>query len=128
VDVFAKGSDSQLWHKWWDGVQWNGWESLGGNLTSGPAAASTAPGELNVVAVGAGSVPERSLYSNGWFGWQPMGGLSAYTPASTPLDSGSQDVFVTGTDGQLWYGQLAITTQPPSMMPVARPYAAAARL
>ena len=31
---------------------WSGWESLGGQLTSGPAAASWSPGRLDVLARG----------------------------------------------------------------------------
>jgi predicted Zn-dependent protease len=29
-----------MWHKWWDGSAWRGWENLGGILTSAPAAVS----------------------------------------------------------------------------------------
>jgi hypothetical protein len=30
--VFAAGTDAALWHKWWDGVAWSGWESRGGKI------------------------------------------------------------------------------------------------
>jgi hypothetical protein len=32
LDVFCKGQDNALYHKWWDGSAWGGWESLGGVL------------------------------------------------------------------------------------------------
>ena len=35
LDVFVRGTDNVLWHKWFQGG-WSGWESLGGILTSGP--------------------------------------------------------------------------------------------
>ena len=35
LDVFVRGTDKALWHKWFDG-RWSGWESLGGVLTSSP--------------------------------------------------------------------------------------------
>jgi len=34
LDIFVVGTDSALWHKWWDGSSWGGWESLGGILES----------------------------------------------------------------------------------------------
>src|SRR6266571_6014960 len=43
LDCFARGTDSHLWHKWWNGSAWSGWEDLGGILTSGPAAVSWGP-------------------------------------------------------------------------------------
>ncbi len=30
LDVFALGTDSAVWHRWWDGSGWRGWDSLGG--------------------------------------------------------------------------------------------------
>jgi len=30
---FGRGTDAALWHRWWDGANWQGWESLGGVLT-----------------------------------------------------------------------------------------------
>ena len=27
LDVFALGTDHALWHRWWDGTAWGGWES-----------------------------------------------------------------------------------------------------
>jgi hypothetical protein len=36
IDCFVKGTNNAMWHKWWDGSQWGGWESLGGILTSPP--------------------------------------------------------------------------------------------
>ena len=40
IDTFVKGTDNALWHKAWDGFNWNNWESLGGVLTSAPAVSS----------------------------------------------------------------------------------------
>ncbi len=48
IDVAARGTDDALWHKWYEGGQWsgagtnwNGWQGLGGNLTSAPAVGDT---------------------------------------------------------------------------------------
>ena len=35
LEVFVRGGDNALWHRWWMGNGWSGWESLGGgNLVS----------------------------------------------------------------------------------------------
>jgi hypothetical protein len=38
LDLFVRGQDNALWHRTFDGNRWSNWESLGGVLTSGPAA------------------------------------------------------------------------------------------
>jgi hypothetical protein len=42
--VFARGTDNAIWHTWQDQLDggWNGWKSLGGNWSSGPAATTIA--------------------------------------------------------------------------------------
>ena len=42
VDLFVKGTDNALWYKHWDGTKWSNSTSLGGVLTSDPAATSSA--------------------------------------------------------------------------------------
>jgi hypothetical protein len=44
IDVFAVGVDGALWHKWWDGQRWGGFESLGGRVEGTPSAISWGPG------------------------------------------------------------------------------------
>ncbi len=51
LDVFARGTDNKLWHKWFENG-WSDWESLGGRLTSGPAAVSWGDGRIDVFARG----------------------------------------------------------------------------
>ena len=51
TDVFVRGTDNALWHKWFNGT-WSGWESLGGVLSSGPDVSSWAAGHLDVFARG----------------------------------------------------------------------------
>jgi hypothetical protein len=51
LDVFARGADNTLQHKWYtDSSGWSGWESLGGSLTSGPGAVSWGVNRIDVVA------------------------------------------------------------------------------
>ena len=51
LDVFGRGTDNALWHKWYDG-HWSDWESLGGVLTSGPGAVSWSYGRIDTFGRG----------------------------------------------------------------------------
>ena len=55
LDIFAMGTDSALYHRWWDGANWGGWESLGGTLESPPKAVAWSANRLDVFAVGTDS-------------------------------------------------------------------------
>lgn len=37
LDVFARGSGGDLFHKWWDGKTWSGFASLGMPKPDGPS-------------------------------------------------------------------------------------------
>jgi hypothetical protein len=39
-------------HRWWDGSQWGGWESLGGVLDSAPIPISWGPSRLDLFVTG----------------------------------------------------------------------------
>lgn len=62
LDIFAVGYDGNLWHKWWDGSAWGGWQNLaaGGQegcnfsvqLIGTPSAAAWNGGNLSVFARG----------------------------------------------------------------------------
>ena len=34
IDCFAAGTDNAMYHRWWDGAHWGGWEGLGGIILS----------------------------------------------------------------------------------------------
>lgn len=48
LDVFVRGTDSAMWHKWYNNG-WSGWEGLGGFLTSSPCAVSWGNGRIDVL-------------------------------------------------------------------------------
>jgi hypothetical protein len=59
LDLFVRGTDGALWHKWWSGTEWSNWASLGGYIKegTGPTAVSKETGTEDVFAEGAeGSV------------------------------------------------------------------------
>jgi thiol-disulfide isomerase/thioredoxin len=108
LDLFTKGADSALWWSHWDGTAWSASRSLGGYLTSSPAATSSDPAAIAVfVRGGNGALYERTTADGGktWSAWASLGGqLATGTgPAACSWGSGRLDVFVTGTDGALYH-------------------------
>lgn len=105
--VSVKGYDGALWYRVFDfaAMGWvGGWTSLGGQLTSSPAAVSPSSGHLDVYVAGTdGAVYERSYSSGAWNAWYKVGGQVA--PGTGPGASGwpgREDVFIQGTDGALY--------------------------
>jgi hypothetical protein len=104
LDVFVKGTDNQLWHKWWDGTRWNGWEPLGGQLTSDPTAVSWGLNRIDVFAKGTDNQLWHKWWDGArWNGWEPLGGTLASGPDAASWASNRLDVFIKGTDNQLWH-------------------------
>jgi hypothetical protein len=113
LHVFVKGADGALWWKYWDGAtsSWTAWTSLGGKLTSDPAAAAVSDGQLEVYVRGTnGALYEKgtSDLGNYWSDWASLGGqlLVGTGPAAYAwggYDNPHLGMFVTGTDHALWY-------------------------
>jgi hypothetical protein len=99
LDAFVRGTDGQLWHKWWTGTRWSGWESLGGQLAagSGPAVAAWSPGRLDVFVEGTDhQLWHRWFDSAGWHAWEGLGGTLASGPAASSWSAGRLDIVATG--------------------------------
>ncbi|MEO6797996.1 MAG: hypothetical protein ABI401_08385 [Candidatus Dormibacter sp.] len=104
LDVFVRGGDNALWHRWWDGTSWSGWQSLGGALASGPDVSSWSNGRLDVFGIGAG----RQLLhwwwdGTRWSGPQGLGGQFTADPTAVSWAANRIDVFTRGVDRQLWH-------------------------
>ena len=102
LDVFFTGSDSALWHAFFDG-SWHGWESMGGNLASGPAAVSWGPNRLDIVAVDATTHRIAHLwYDNGWGFWELRGqAVAVSAPAISSSAVGRLDIFSRNSSGNV---------------------------
>ena len=106
LDAFVQGADHVLWHKSFQGSAWSAWASLGGNLTSSPAATSPANGMIDVLARGTnGALYSKQLSGGVWGSWKTIGGqlASGTGPAVCAQNATSLDAFVLGTDHVLWY-------------------------
>jgi len=112
LDAFVIGTDSALYHKWWNGSAWGpsvtGYENMGGVIVTDPESVAWGPNRLDVFVVGT----NRGLYHKWWNGsaWGPsvtgyeaMGGVIRGKPKSVSWGSNRLDLFVIGMDAQLYH-------------------------
>lgn len=103
LDVFQRGPNNTLQHKFWNGSVWSGWGDLGGGLNGGPDAASWASNRLDVFVRGT----DNRLHHKWWDGirwsvWEDLGGTLTSDPSAVSWGPGRLDVFVRGTDNAMW--------------------------
>ncbi|SDB93702.1 Repeat of unknown function [Raineyella antarctica] len=103
IDVVARGTDTAVWHRWWDGTGWRGWESLGGSCQSAPAICSWAPGRLDIFTVGTDHRLWHRWFQGGWSNWESLGGLLSSAPAAVSWGPNRIDVFARGMDSAMWH-------------------------
>jgi hypothetical protein len=103
IDVVVRGTDSAVWHKWWDGARWNGWESLGGLIQGAPAICSWGNGRLDIFAVGLNHHLWHKWYQGGWSGWEDLGGVLASEPACVSWGNNRIDIFARGMNSSMWH-------------------------
>ena len=103
IDVVARGLDSGVWHRWWDGASWLGWESLGGLIHGAPAICSWGNGRLDIFAVGTNHHLWHKWYQGGWSGWEDLGGVLSSEPAAVSWGPNRIDVFARGMDQAMWH-------------------------
>lgn len=110
IHLGIRGSDGQLYHRYWNGNQWSGWEQRGGTLASGPSLVSWDAGRLDGFACGT----SQNLIHCSWnvaTGWSQWENLSAVLPTQYPIqfapaavswNTNRLDVFATRAgDGHL---------------------------
>ncbi|MEZ2319093.1 MAG: hypothetical protein ACBR15_08875 [Microcoleus sp.] len=103
LDVFVRGGDNALWHRWFDESGWSNWESLGGFLTSDPTAVSWGNNRIDVFARGGDNALYHRWFDGGWSEWESLGGFLIFGPDVCSARAGHLDVFVRGGDNALWH-------------------------
>ena len=87
LDIFARGTDSALWHRCWNGSAWVGWESLGGIITSSPEVVSWGTNRLDIFALGTDhALWHRWWNGSAWGGWESLGGTLTSPQPRSPGD------------------------------------------
>ena len=106
LEVFARGGDQALWHKWQTAPNngWGGWESLGGwiDLLS---IGQNADGRLEAFVRGG----DRAVWhkwqvtpGGAWSGWASRGGWIDILTVGRNED-GRLEVFARGADAAVWH-------------------------
>lgn len=104
IDVFARGTDNAMYHRWWDGANWGGWEDLGGIILNDPVAVSWGANRLDVFAEGTdGSVYHRWWDGANWGGWEDLGGVIIGNISAVCWGPDRIDLFARGTDMALYH-------------------------
>jgi Repeat of unknown function (DUF346) len=105
IDVFARGTDNALWHKYRTGETWVGWSSRGGQLTSAPGAVSWGNNRIDVVARTTNNTIQHWYWGGtAWYS-DNLGGTLTSAPDISSWASNRLDVFARGTDNALWRRQ-----------------------
>ncbi len=104
LDVFVRGVDNGLWHRWSDGNLWSGWESLGGGLSSEAGVTAWGPNRLDVFVRGMDSALWHRWWDGGsWSGWERADASLRSGPAVASWSANRLDVFAQGPDSALWH-------------------------
>jgi hypothetical protein len=106
LDVFIRGADNALWHKFYTSATgWSGWSTLGKptgvTLASDPVAVSWGVNRIDVFVRGSDNALWHIFYdinAGGWSGWNNHDGVLSSGPAVTSWGVGRLDVFYRGTD------------------------------
>lgn len=102
--LVARGLDSAVWHRWWNGSFWLGWEYLGGQIQGAPAICSQGDGRLDVFAVGLNHMLMHKTYQGGWWSdWENLGGMLTSDPAAVTTEMNHIHVAARGLDNTLWH-------------------------
>jgi hypothetical protein len=106
--VVARGADGAIYERHLAGSTWTSWASIGGQATSGPAAAAYGD-SIQVFALGTdGAVWQNVLRASAWSGWTSLGGLGTSAPAaSSRRGTNLLDVDVRGGDNTIFHRSFA---------------------
>ena len=100
LTVFTRADDGALRARAADGAAW---ETLGGKLTSEPAAVSWGGSRLDVFARGTDGALWHLGDGSTWAAWESLAGQITSSPAVASWGPDRLDVFARGDGGGLWH-------------------------
>jgi hypothetical protein len=100
--VVARGADGAIYERHLAAGAWTPWASIGGQVSSGPAAAAYGDA-IHVFALGSDSAVWQNVLRGGsWSGWVSLGGAGTSAPAATARRGTNYlDLDVRGTDNAI---------------------------
>jgi hypothetical protein len=119
-DIYVRGQDGAVYHKYWDGQLWSGWQSISGGIVGAPGVAGVRPGFTDIYVRGL----DDRLYQRWWDGqrWGPAGGWLQHDdgdfrlgsePAPVAVGDDFRDVYVRGQDGLVYHKYWDAQSGPP---------------
>jgi hypothetical protein len=105
TSALVVGLDRGLWLRPIDGSA-TSWQSLGGGVIYGPAAANDGTTSYVFVTGLTGELWYRANSGGGWGPWTSLGGYLTASPAAASLGGGQVRVFGRGMQGELWSREL----------------------
>jgi hypothetical protein len=123
LDVFVRGTDGAIWHKWFVNG-WSGWDTLGGSTDAvAPAAVASGYGHIFAFAVSGGHVYWKAFdASTGWAStWTYIGMTTYEAPAVASWAQGRLDLFTLDSSSQVNHTSIQLslpTYTPPPPPPV----------
>jgi hypothetical protein len=123
LDVVARAEDGELWHRSLMSGTWSAWKSLGGQGTLAPSLTSSAPGRLELFAIGSSAIgAEYELlqrrFDGAWSSWVSHGRLRTHALAPDAMlavvATGDDrfEVIFSGGSASLWHFRLGSGQQP----------------
>jgi hypothetical protein len=104
IDCFARGTDSAMYHKWWNGSAWGGWEDLGGKILEAPNCVSWAANRIDCFARGTDTAMYHKWWDgSAWGGWEDLGGALLNAPDCVSWSANRIDCFGRGTDSAMYH-------------------------
>ncbi len=111
--IFARGTEDALWYQTSNSAGFSSWQSLGGVLTSWPAATLRDQNTITVFVRGNNGAIYYRDYIGGSFGqWTSIGGQVAVgtVPTVCSWGGGRLDVFVKGTNGGMYHKSYTVAS------------------
>jgi CubicO group peptidase (beta-lactamase class C family) len=110
-EVFVRGKDGGVYHKFWNGKKWSAWFGLGGQIKDAPSAVQVHPGFYDIYVRGM----DDRLWQKWWDGtkWNPsdLGWMMHHdgndrlgsSPAAASQGDSFRDVYVRSPGGDVWH-------------------------
>ncbi len=104
IDCFARGTDSAMYHRWWNGSSWGGWENLGGVILEEPDCTSWGANRIDCFARGTNArMYHRWWNGSSWGGWENLGGVILDSPECVSWGPNRIDCFARGTNRAMYH-------------------------